>query len=71
VSRNSISADTSVWDVTCAISPCVVTGEAAGTVAALAVRNTDADVHALDIHVLQQQLRSQGVLFTPALVRLL
>ncbi|MDD3925306.1 MAG: FAD-dependent oxidoreductase [bacterium] len=64
-----ISADTSVWDVTRAIPPCVVSGEAAGTAAALAVRNSDADMHALDIDILQQQLKNQGVLLDPALVR--
>ena len=64
-----ISADTSVWDVTRAIPPCVVTGEAAGTAAALAVRSRNTDVQALDIGALQQQLRTQSVLLDPALVR--
>jgi hypothetical protein len=64
-----ISADTSVWDVTRAIPPCVVTGEAAGTAAALAVKHADADVQALDIHILQKQLRLQGALLDPALVK--
>lgn len=64
-----ISADTSVWDATRAIPPCVVSGEAAGTAAALAVKHADSDAHVLDIHVLQRRLRSQGVLLDPALVR--
>ncbi|MFH1968843.1 MAG: FAD-dependent oxidoreductase [Verrucomicrobiota bacterium] len=64
-----ISADTSVWDVMRAIPPCVVSGEAAGTAAALAVKHADSDVHALDVRVLQRQLQSQGVLLDPALVR--
>ena len=64
-----ISADTSVWDVTRAIPPCVVSGEAAGTAAALAVKHAASDVDAVDVRVLQRQLQSQGVLLDPALVR--
>ena len=64
-----ISADTTVWDVTRAIPLCVVTGEAAGTAAALAVKRTDANVQTLDLGLLQRQLRLQGVMLDPALVR--
>jgi FAD dependent oxidoreductase len=64
-----MSADTSVWDVTRAIPTCVVTGEAAGTAAALAIKHTDSNVQTLDVEVLQKQLQSQGVLLNPELVR--
>ena len=64
-----ISADASVWDVTRAIPPCVVTGEAAGTAAAMAARLSGGDVQALDVALLQRQLQAQGVLLNPALVR--
>lgn len=64
-----ISVDTTAWDVTRAIPPCVVSGEAAGTAAALAVRHADSDVHVLAVSVLQQQLRSQGVLLDPTLAK--
>ncbi len=69
VAGRCISADTTVWDVTRAIPTCVVSGEAAGTAAALAVRTTHSNVQALDIGALQQQLQSQGVLLDPALVK--
>ena len=64
-----ISADTSVWDVTRVIPPCVVTGEAAGTAAALAVKQTQGNVHQLSIKTLQQQLKQQNNLLEPALAK--
>jgi hypothetical protein len=63
-----ISADTSIWDVTRAIPGCVVTGEAAGTAAAMVARQSAPDLHALEVARLQKQLRDQGVLLDPALV---
>jgi len=63
-----LSADTTVWDVTRAIPTCAVTGEAAGTAAALAVRDVVGDVQALDVARLQARLREQHVLLDPALV---
>ena len=63
-----ISADTTVWDATRAIPTCAVTGEAAGTAAALAAKTADGDVHALDVARLQAVLRDQRVLLDPALV---
>ncbi len=63
-----ISADTSIWDMTRAIPPCVVTGEAAGTAAALAVQQNQANVQTLNIQTLQQQLQAQGVLLNPDLL---
>ena len=64
-----MSADTSVWDVTRSIPTCVVTGEAAGTAAALAIKLTDSNVQTLDIQILQKQLQAQGVLLNPELVK--
>jgi hypothetical protein len=69
VAGRCISADTTVWDVTRAIPTCVVSGEAAGTAAALAVKTSRSNVQTLDVGALQQQLQSQGVLLDPALVK--
>ncbi len=57
-----ISADTTAWDVTRALPGCAVTGEAAGTAAALAVRQGYNDLRELPLAAFQQQLRSQGVI---------
>lgn len=57
-----ISADTSVWDVTRAIPACVVSGEAAGCVAALAAENERGNTHAVAYSIIHKQLNSQGVL---------
>lgn len=64
-----LSADTTVWDVTRAIPTCALTGEAAGTAAALAVQTTGGDVHALDVAALQERLRRQGMLLERELAR--
>lgn len=64
-----ISADTTAWDVTRAIPGCAVTGEAAGTAAALALGKTDGDVLSLSVEELRNKLATQGVLLDPALVR--
>jgi hypothetical protein len=69
VAGRCISADTTVWDATRAIPTCAVTGEAAGTAAALAVRHAQNDVTKLGVPQLQQQLTAQGVLLDPALVK--
>lgn len=50
-----ISVDDGMWDISRVIPPCVVTGEAAGTAAAL----TD-DFTALPYETLAQKLRAQG-----------
>ena len=63
-----VSVDNTAWDALRAIPPCVVTGEAAGTAAALAARNTDGNLHALDYGALRDQLANQGVLLDPTLV---
>jgi glycine/D-amino acid oxidase-like deaminating enzyme len=69
VAGRCISVATDVWDVTRAIPGCVVTGEAAGAAAALAVREARADVHALPAARVQAELRARGVLLDPALVK--
>ncbi|NLT74696.1 MAG: FAD-dependent oxidoreductase [Chloroflexi bacterium] len=63
-----ISADASVWDVTRVIPPCAVTGEAAGTGAAMAARTTSGDLRQLPVSALQHRLEAQGVLLDRALV---
>jgi hypothetical protein len=62
-----ISVDTSAWDATRAIPACVVTGEAAGTAAAMASRLHGGDVHVLELGRLQARLRRQGALLDPSL----
>lgn len=62
-----ISSDTTVWDVTRVIPTCAVTGEAAGTAAAMACRDTDGRIPDLPIKALQDQLRAQGVIIDPSL----
>jgi len=64
-----ISADTTLWDVTRAIPGCVVTGEAAGTTAALLAKRGYPGPDSLPISELQDQLRKQGVLLDPELVK--
>jgi glycine/D-amino acid oxidase-like deaminating enzyme len=63
-----ISVDNTAWDALRAIPPCVVTGEAAGTAAAMAARHTNGDVNALGYRDLRDQLVDQGVLLDPTLV---
>jgi len=63
-----ISADGSAWDVTRVIPTCAVTGEAAGTAAALAARTTDGRLSRLDVSTLQEHLRRQGMLIDRRLV---
>jgi hypothetical protein len=68
VAGRCMSADTTVWDVTRSLPGCAVTGEACGSAAALALRQTEGDVRTLSIQALQSQLRNQGVLLDPGLV---
>ena len=63
-----ISAQGYAWEALRAIAPCVVTGEAAGTAAALAATEGDGDVARLDVPALQDELRRQGVLLDHHLV---
>jgi hypothetical protein len=55
-----MSADTSVWDVTRCFPGCCVTGESAGIAAALAVRETQGDVHALPPAKVQRRVQDTG-----------
>ncbi len=64
-----ISADTTVWDVTRAIPGCAVTGEAAGTAAALAVQHAGGDAAELPVALLRERLAGRGVLLDPALAQ--
>ncbi len=69
VAGRCISVDNTAWDVLRAIPPCVVTGEAAGTAAALAASHADGYIHMMDVSILKNQLCTQGVLLDPALAR--
>ena len=62
-----ISTTYALQDVTRVIPTCAVTGEAAGAAAALAVKTKERDLSKIDISLLQNILKSQGVLFTPEL----
>ncbi len=57
-----ISADGEGWEITRVIPVCALTGEAAGTAAALCSRSGD-DFATLDVAALQETLKKQGVLF--------
>jgi hypothetical protein len=63
-----LSASGSAWDALRAIPTCAVTGEAAGTAAALAMRVAGGDVGALPIADLQAQLQRQNVILDRTLV---
>lgn len=63
-----ISADGPAWDVTRVIPTCAVTGEAAGTAAALAARTVEGRLSRLDVGAVQARLRQQGVLLDRRLV---
>jgi hypothetical protein len=56
-----ISVTTAAWDITRAIPTCAATGEAAGTAAAMAVRQRQA-LAELDVRRLQRRLRARGVI---------
>jgi hypothetical protein len=59
-----ISAAPAVWNLTRVIPVCAVTGEAAGTAAALAAER-ERPVVELDVKELQGRLAGQGVLLSP------
>jgi len=61
VAGRCISVDHRVHHATKEIPPCMATGEAAGTAAALAVKS-GLNVKQLDVPVLQKQLRAQGAI---------
>jgi hypothetical protein len=62
----SISVTDQMWDISRVIPPCTVTGQAAGTAAALAVKKQKAagtvDFSALPVKALQEKLAGDGVL---------
>lgn len=60
-----ISADGDVWDVMRVIPPCAVTGQAAGTAAALLVKDGTSSFQTLDVNELQRVLKEQGVIIDP------
>lgn len=62
-----VSVDTTLWDCTRAIPTCVVTGEAAGTAAGMAVQEHRSDVQTLPVAQLQERLRERGALLDPRL----
>lgn len=61
------SADETVWDVTRCFPGCAVSGEAAGTSAGLAVRQTGGAVDKLDVDHLRTHLADNGVRIEPEL----
>jgi len=61
VAGRCISVDHRVHHATKEIPPCMATGQAAGTAAALAIQSGDS-VKELDVAVLQKQLRAQGAI---------
>ncbi len=62
-----ISVAGNAWDVTRAIPACVMTGQAAGTAAAMAAAN-GRPISRLDVAALQQRLKDQKVILDPKLV---
>lgn len=68
VAGRCISSAGRAWDMSRVIPTCAVTGEAAGTAAALAARGHAGDAHALPVAELQAQLRRQRVIIEPSLV---
>jgi hypothetical protein len=57
-----VSADGEGWEIARVIPVCALTGQAAGTAAAICRKN-GVDFEALDVSMLQEVLKSQGVLF--------
>lgn len=62
-----ISSAGAAWDVTRVIPTCAVTGEAAGTAAAIACSQTGGKLKEVNIQTLQSQLRKQGVMIDRSL----
>ncbi len=69
VAGRCISAAGGVWDITRAIPACVVTGEAAGAAAAMALGSSAIDFRALDVAALRQRLCQQGGIIDPERVK--
>ncbi len=68
VAGRCMSVDCSAWDVLRAIPACVVTGQAAGTAAALACDHRRSGVDAVPCSELRSRLEEQGALLDRALV---
>lgn len=58
-----ISTDEEAFGSLRVMPPCLVTGEAAGAAAALAIRDSRCDVHAVDVQTLRARLREEGQYF--------
>ena len=69
VAGRCISTDASAWDVTRAIPACVLTGEAAGTAAAMACAGSGGDTHDVPVAALQARLREARNIIDPELMR--
>jgi 2-polyprenyl-6-methoxyphenol hydroxylase-like FAD-dependent oxidoreductase len=63
-----LSVDNTAWDALRVFAPCAVTGQAAGTAAALAASQGHCNIDFLDYRDLQEKLKEQGVLIEPELV---
>jgi len=57
-----ISSSGPAWDITRVIPVCAVTGEAAGTAAAIASKENEGNLKTIEIKFLQKQLLKQGVI---------
>jgi hypothetical protein len=55
-----ISTDEEAFGSLRVMPPCLVTGEAAGLAAALAVKQTKNDVHKIDVQHLRKRLKEEG-----------
>jgi hypothetical protein len=69
VAGRCISAGPGAWDIVRAIPACAVTGEIAGTAAALATRKNKGSIALIDTANLQSVLRRQGVIIDPRFSR--
>lgn len=58
-----ISTDEEAFGSLRVMPPCLVTGEAAGAAAAIAIQQSRCDVHAVDVQYLRRRLREEGQYF--------
>lgn len=58
-----ISTDEEAFGSLRVMPPCLVTGEAAGAAAAIAIQQSRCDVHAVDVQYLRRRLRLEGQYF--------
>lgn len=64
-----ISTTNQMWDITRVIPVCAVTGEAAGTAAAILVKQKKASFSELNVEHLQNTIRDQGGILKPDLTK--